>query len=345
MRSCMKVAMAVCQVTNVFATSNFVGARFLRADDVLERPYSDLFRNAAEVEAPIAQAPVLVRRGIVVNAAGDKDREDTAVLLNDNGTLNWTAWNAATNEACTKALAVLPRSSNPSGNCICYNLPSLDTKTGVFEADLRLFRISDPRDDFANVSPEQVKVGLQYHGASVSPISEKELMGIGRVSNQMRVIAPRDTSSSGGPRLVQTYMFVGQIAKSKMSENMSLAAFEEVLIPTFTLTATKSTGGTASTNVSLNEASFLTGIFSKSVVLSDFAAAQVAVTAQLDALHNGTIAFVLPGVQIMVFPIGTIITSIWLVLGLLAYGIGTFERINYAEMYKRRQAAGGRSKV
>lgn len=38
----------------------------------------------------------------------------------------------------------------------------------------------------------------------------------------------------------------------------------------------------------------------------------------------------------MILPIGTIITSIWLVIGLAAYGWGTFERINYAEMYKQR---------
>lgn len=108
-------------------------------------------------------------------------------------------------------------------------------------------------------------------------------------------------------------------------------------MPTFTLTA--STGGNvAKTNISLNEASFLTGVFSKSVVMSDYSAAQAAVTKQVDALNNGTIAFVLPGVQIMVFPIGAIITGVWLLLGLAAYGLGTYERVNYAEMYKRQQA-------
>lgn len=88
----------------------------------------------------------------------------------------------------------------------------------------------------------------------------------------------------------------------------------------------------------MNEASFLTGVFSKSVVMSDFSAAQAAVTKQLDLLHNGTIAFILPGTQIMIFPIGAIITSIWLALGLLAYGWGTYERMSYAEKYKRNLA-------
>lgn len=123
------------------------------------------------------------------------------------------------------------------------------------------------------------------------------------------------------------------------------ATLEEVLIPTFTLSATTPRGANIKTNISLNEASFLTGVFSKSVVLSDFSAAQAAVSAQLDALHNGTHAFILPGVQLMIFPTGTIITSIWLVLGLAAYGLGTFERISYADMYKRRLADGRRKRV
>lgn len=72
--------------------------------------------------------------------------------------------------------------------------------------------------------------------------------------------------------------------------------------------------------------------------MSDFSAAAAAVNAEVDQLHNGTIGFILPGQQIMVFPIGTIIMAIWLVLGLAAYGWGTFERIDYAETYKRRMA-------
>ncbi|KFG78793.1 hypothetical protein MANI_007396 [Metarhizium anisopliae] len=327
MRTPVGMAMsAVYLVSTTLAAMSFMGGNtILRADDVLERPFSDIVNAAA--------APVLGRRqgSGASAAAGDAN----AVKVNSDGKFNMTAWGIATNDACIKALTTLHRSSNPSGNCICYNLPTLDTVTGVFEADLRLFRVSEPRDAFANIPPEKIRVGVSYQGASVSPVSADELMGMGQVDNETRVVAPRD---SPGPSLVQSYVFVGQIDKAKMAENMSLAAFEAVLIPTFTLTATNSTGGTVQTNVSMNEASFLTGVFSKSVVMSDFSAAQAAVTKQLDLLHNGTIAFILPGTQIMIFPIGAIITSIWLGLGLLAYGWGTYERMNYAERYKRNLA-------
>lgn len=211
MRSYASVALTACLFTNVFASKNFIaGYSVLRAEDVLARPYSELM-------GPRASTPLIVGRGAsVVNAAAGPAE---GVMLNNNGTLNVTAWNVATNDACIKALQPLSRSTNPSGNCICYNLPSLDTKTGIFEADLRLYRISQPRDNFANIPPENVKVGLEYHGASVSPISANDLMGMGQANRTSKLVA-RDAGST--PRLVQTYMFVGQIDQTKLKDNMSM---------------------------------------------------------------------------------------------------------------------------
>ncbi|KAG6003402.1 hypothetical protein E4U21_002077 [Claviceps maximensis] len=330
MRACLKAAVAACLAVNVLTSSEdlFSGHAVLRSDDVLERPYSVVLNtNGASLSAP-----ALTFRNIAIDATAN------AVLApKENGEHDIAAWNTVTDTACTKALSVLPRSSNPSGNCVCYNLPSLDIKTGIFEADLRLYRVSDPRDDFAGVPPQSVRVGLQYHGASVSSISEQELIAMGLVKNQTRKQNRRD-GTAGSPRLIQTYLFVGQIDAAKLAQNMTIAALEQVLIPTFTLSATTSRGASIQTNVSLNEASFLTGVFSKAVIMSDFAVARAAVSAQLNGLKNGTVPFVLPGVQLMVFPTGTIIVSVWLFLGLAAYGVGTYERMSHVEMYNRRVA-------
>lgn len=92
------------------------------------------------------------------------------------------------------------------------------------------------------------------------------------------------------------------------------------------------------TNVSTNEAAFLQGVFSSEVVMSDFSAAQAAVDEQIEGLKNGTVAFVLPGVQLMIFPVGLIITSVWLLIGVAVYGFGTYERMMYADAYRRRQS-------
>ncbi|KAG5915962.1 hypothetical protein E4U42_007859 [Claviceps africana] len=328
MRSCVKAATAVCLVVNVLASyhDHVSGQAVLRTDDVLKTPYSVVFNtNDTSISSPVQTL-----RGIAIDVTANAVVSSTK----DNGGLDTAAWNAATDKACIDALSVLPRSSNPSGNCVCYNLPSLDVTTGIFEADLRLYRVSDPKDNFTSVSPESVKVGLQYHGASVSPISEEELVGMGLVKNQTRGPNRRqDTTAS--PRLVQTYLFVGRIDADRLAQNMTLAALEQVLMPTLTLSATTPRGAHIQTNMSLNEASFVTGVFSNSLILSDFAAAQAAVSAQLDGLHNGTVAFVLPGVQLMIFPTGAIIVSVWLALGLAAVGLGTWERVRYADMYRR----------
>ena len=93
------------------------------------------------------------------------------------------------------------------------------------------------------------------------------------------------------------------------------------------------------TTVSANEASFLTGVFSQSIVMSDFASAQAAVTSAVAGLKTGDTQFVLPGRQMLIFPTGLIITGSWALVGIIAYGFGTYERMKYAQLYKRRSLA------
>lgn len=114
---------------------------------------------------------------------------------------------------------------------------------------------------------------------------------------------------------------------------VSSGGIEALVMPKVTLSARRATA-----TVSANEAAFINGVFSREVVMSDFGLAQLAVdniTAQYQA---GDVAFILPGVNILIFPIGLIITSIWTVLGFAAYGFGTYERYAYRDAYRRRKA-------
>lgn len=306
----------------------------------------------------------------------DEDEEtksaspDGTAKQNSNGTLDWPTWDLETNEACVDALRHPLGSINPSGNCVCYNLPSLNANTGVFEADLRLYRILQARGDWARVSPRDMKVGVQFRGANVMPIARNQLTGSGMVDNSTRAIVARDLLPRDiEPQLLQTYTFRGQIDEDRLKNNLTMSVFlfspletvslllprcctagfcssakmlifssaeiQAIVIPFFTLTARTSGGISLSANISLNDAAFVWGVFSKDVVFSDWSAALFAVNTKLDALRNGTVAFVLPGVQLMIFPIGLIITSVWLVLGSIAYGIGTYDRVRYARQYWR----------
>lgn len=116
-------------------------------------------------------------------------------------------------------------------------------------------------------------------------------------------------------------------------------------MPVVTLRATNAQGRTVSTNVSSNEAAFVAGVFSQKKPVSSFRLAELAVEKEMVLLKNGTTAFVLPGVQLMIFPVGLVITSIWMVAGFIAYGIGTYARYNFREQHRARMARAQKSGV
>ncbi|KAL6863618.1 hypothetical protein J3F83DRAFT_745055 [Trichoderma novae-zelandiae] len=309
--------------TTALAQNAIHSGSILRADDVLSKPYASLISFSDESAA--------VARDLDARVTANSSIPSDVQLL-PNGSLDFTAWNNLTDMACKQRLSTISRTSNPSGDCICYNLPMLDVTTGMFEADLRLYRISAPREEFVGVPPSEIQVGVVYKGASVTPMKPADSKS--GSSPSVNITKRADTEPSS-PTLLQSYMLVGQIDKDRMKTNLSIADLEALVLPTLTLSA-DTPNGLISSNVSLNEAVFLVGVFSKDVVLSDFAAAQVAVTAQLDALKNGTVAFILPGVNLMIFPVGLVVTSAWLAIGLAWYGLGTYERIQHVAAYKRR---------
>lgn len=135
-----------------------------------------------------------------------------------NAPQNATAWDEAANEACMKALGQLSEATNPSGTCVCYNLPALDTNTGVFQADLRLYKVSEARDQFSGIASENIQVGLAYKGASVSQSgSSTEAAAAGEATSATK--AKRNLVKRAEPELMQTYTFVGQIDQEQMELN------------------------------------------------------------------------------------------------------------------------------
>lgn len=166
----------------------------VRASDVLELHYSD-----------VADRYLSKRQEV---------NPDSQVALNPDGTMDMEAWEEETTSACRDALAHLNVASNPSGTGICYNLPALDPTSGVFEADLRLFKVSEPSGQFQGIPPESIEVGLSFAGASVSPVEASRISG---AVGQQRKAKRADVMD-----LLQSYMFVGQINPSNMQEKMTM---------------------------------------------------------------------------------------------------------------------------
>lgn len=93
------------------------------------------------------------------------------------------------------------------------------------------------------------------------------------------------------------------------------------------------------TTLSPNEASFITGVFSDQTPQSSFSAAQAAVDEKRQRLRDDgvdEVVFLVPGTQVLIFPIGMIITGVWTVLGVGMYGWGTVERWRFRETYRER---------
>jgi len=298
-----------------------------------------LTRNSPAVERrleEIAKANLRARGYVEIRAVGNTP-------LNADGSLDMTAWNEAANAACRDALKNLQLASNPSGACVCYNLPLLNNATGTFEADLRLFQLNEPTGQFQGIPQNKIEVELSYNGASVSEVSQQSVG-----SGDLKPRQATTQTTPGDLKLLQSYLFVGQVDKDQMTGQVTTAQLQALVIPVITLKATNGNGQVVTTNVSSNEAAFVAGEFSQDIVMSNTRLAELAVEAELALLKNGTVAFVLPGTQLMIFPIGLIITSVWMLLGFLAYGMGTYARYNFREAHKSRMAfakKGGVSRI
>ncbi|KAI0467721.1 hypothetical protein F4859DRAFT_231656 [Xylaria cf. heliscus] len=252
-----------------------------------------------------------------------------------DSSLNMTQWDAETLAACTTTLSNLASASNPSGMAVCYNLAQLDTNKGEFMADLRLFAVSAPTGAWAGIPLQQMQGGVRFTGATASEINGQQVASRGLRNPYL------SKRQSEGPTLHRTYMIVGRINQDQMVPPMTIEKIEPLIMPIFTLSATDATGQTVTTNVSSNEAAFVNGIFSKEVVSSPFNTASLAVQNITAELKAGNVAFVLPGVNLLIFPVGLVVTSFWMAVGFGIYAFGTYERYNYRESYRRRKAMAG----
>ena len=105
--------------------------------------------------------------------------------------------------ACMKALTAMNgNASNPSGMAVCYNVMMMDNTTGVFQADVRLFKISDPTGDWSTLDMSKVSTSLSYLGASVSRENKKRDFDRTPEDVEKRTAAP--------PQSVQNNTFIGK---------------------------------------------------------------------------------------------------------------------------------------
>lgn len=196
------VLLAILSTSTGISASSSPSKIVLRTSEVLSQPYATL---------PMHNHAALQRRDANTTVEG--------IQVKPDGTIDLKAWEEDVDKACREALAHVPAASNPSGNCICYNLPSLDASTGVFTADLRLYQISEPSGDFKGISAADIKVSVAYKGASASPVSPDQFTGAGMVGN-ISGLTRRDDAA--GPKLMQLYLLVGKADQTQKLDKMTL---------------------------------------------------------------------------------------------------------------------------
>lgn len=246
------------------------------------------------------------------------------------------SWLNQTSAACMESLTALNgKASNPSGLAACYNVQSWNSTTGVFKADLQLYRIAAATGDWVTLMTQAVNVGLSYSGATVAPSGGNNKRSEDRPSRTFTdaSILERSTvrrAAVAAPSLVQDMKFVGKVNKDLMGQVKNMTKAQDFLVPRIALSGSDKNGKVITTVLSSNEASFVNGVFAESVKTSTSAG----IPASSAAANAGT--FVLPGKSLGIFPVGLIITSAWTLLFFITVGFGTVERIRFREAYRRR---------
>lgn len=102
-------------------------------------------------------------------------------------------WVRETTEKCMASIANITQASNPAGIVVCYNVPFLDSSTGVFAADLRMYQLSERKDGWESV--EDINMSLEYSSAQVERTD----------------LNTTEQPAATDPPLVQQFNFLGQI--------------------------------------------------------------------------------------------------------------------------------------
>ena len=115
----------------------------------------------------------------------------------DDLQLDMVAWDAQTTRLCSDKLKTITKASNPAGIAVCYNVPVFNRDNWFFVAELRLYKVSEPDNDWAAIGND-IGVGLDYRAAEV----------------QRTNLGERNTTlPAGGPMLVSTFHFLGMVSE------------------------------------------------------------------------------------------------------------------------------------
>ncbi|KAH8705931.1 hypothetical protein BGW36DRAFT_422459 [Talaromyces proteolyticus] len=232
------------------------------------------------------------------------------------------AFNQSVTTACANAVKNYTSAVNPSGIVACYNVAAFDNSTGIFETDVRLYQKSAAFGEFQGIAVSDYSMSFSIPEATVS---SPQLMVNGSTSN---------TPASG--QLLMGFQNVGQLSKTIQFSKLTTSDLKYLMVPAITLSATTNTGTVANTSLASDMISYVAGQLTQGNGAPTNITTPEAVT-MATAIAASASVFVLPGTNIMVAPVGLIITCIWSGLLIAAVGAGTIGRFQYRMQYRRAQ--------
>ncbi|EDN07328.1 predicted protein [Histoplasma mississippiense (nom. inval.)] len=230
-------------------------------------------------------------------------------------------FNAAADKACLKALDDLVTVVNPSGMAACFNIPYFDNKTGAFEADIRVYKLTEAVGEFAGIPLSEYALKMNIPQATIS--------------NPRRLV-DKTRNDQGEVKLLEEFRNFGQISRQLQVNKLTKDDIRVLLIPNITVGASNPQNQkSVITTLSSDTLSYVAGFFTNkdnspvNITMPD-------ANSRLPGIVAAATAFVLPGTTLGIFPTGLIITSAWAGVFLGAVGYGTIIRMKFRDHYRRR---------
>lgn len=249
----------------------------------------------------------------------------------DGGGPNATQINTAINKACRGAISEIRDFNSDSGLGGCYNIMYLNRTTGLFQADLRLYKVAEPTGSFTGIPIDSMLVNLNSNFAQFAQVS--------LTSNSKRAELETRQSSTNYVEVLEG-LWEGQIEPLDYSK-LSQSDFMALMIPDFDIRAIQPNTQDP-VNSQLNISSAVYFVTGNVVAQSEQQAINATKPASALAAVAKASVFVLPGTTLGIFPIGLIVTASWAVLFILTFGLGTIGRMRYRSLYRSRLVALGR---
>lgn len=268
-------------------------------------------------------------------------------------------FNASATTGCLDALEDLESVVNPSGMAACFNIPYFDNKTGAFEADLRVYQVTEAVGDFAGIQPSEYTLQMNIPQATISePLrlvdgtldgqQEMTLLQEFRHFGQISTLLQLDKLTQYvflSPKIIPFYipslsehLLLHIPTKNRFFSNLIYYRddIRVLLIPNITVGASNPQNQQlVMTTLSSDTLSYVAGFFTN----EDNSPINITIpdaSSRLPDIVAAATAFVLPGTTLGIFPTGLIITGVWAGAFLGAVGYGTLTRMKFRDHYRRR---------